>query len=133
MVGPREVVATWPVAYPMLEKAIERTSGRLDEATVFKSLLTGELVLWIIFKGGPFGALVTQVYTWPSGLKVARLLLAGGKDHMDWFDDFPVVERWAKEQGCTLIEAWGRPGWERSLSKERGWRRTGIEMEKKIG
>lgn len=128
-----EIVAMWPVAYPFLEPAIERTSGRLDEATVFKSLMTGELVLWMIFRGGPLGAMVTQVFTWPSGLKVARYLLAGGKDHTDWFSQSHVVEEWVKEQGCTILEAYGRPGWEKSLTKERGWRRSGIEMEKKIG
>lgn len=129
----QEVPAIWSIAYPMLEPAIERTNGRLDEATVFKSLLTGELVLWVIFKGGPIGSLVTQVFTWPSGLKVARYLLAGGKDHTDWLSNSPVIEAWVKEQGCTILEAWGRPGWEKSLTKEDGWRRSGVEMEKKIG
>lgn len=123
----------WPIAYPFLEPAIKRTGGRLDEATIFKGLMTGELVLWMIFRGGPFAALVTQVFDWPSGLRVARCLLAGGTDHADWYKHFDVVEVWAKEQGCTILEAWGRPGWEKSLSRERGWRRTGVEMEKKIG
>ena len=123
----------WPTVHPFLKPAIERTSGRLDEATVFKGLMTGELVLWAIFRDGPLGAVVTQIFTWPSGLRVARCLLAGGRDHADWLDHFHMIEEWAKEHGCHRLEAWGRPGWERSLSKEKGWRLTGIEMEKEIG
>ena len=129
----QEIVAVWPVALPYLEPAIERTSGRLDEATVFKGLVTGELVLWLIVRNGLLGALVTQIFTWPSGLRVARCLLAGGKDHTDWLDHFHLIEAWARENGCTILEAWGRPGWEKSLSRLKGWRRVGIEMEKKIG
>lgn len=123
----------WPVVYPMLAPAIERTRGRLDEATVFKNLVTGELVLWLICRNGPIGAGVTQVFNWPSGLRVARILVAGGRDHTNWFDKLDALEEWAREQGCTVLEAWGRPGWEKALTKAKGWQKTGIEMEKRIG
>lgn len=128
----QDVVALWPVVYPMLAPAIKRTRGRLDEATVFRTLVAGELVLWLICRNGPIGAGVTQVFNWPSGLRAARILVAGGRDHTTWFDKLGALEQWARDQGCTVLEAWGRPGWEKALTKANGWRKTGIEMEKDI-
>lgn len=44
----------------------------------------------------------------------------------------PVVEAWAREQGCTRMQFIGRPGWDRTFLNRQGWTTTAICMEKSI-
>ncbi len=44
----------------------------------------------------------------------------------------PVVEQWAREQGCTRMQFIGRPGWDRTFLNRSGWTTTAICMEKSI-
>lgn len=108
------------------------TSGRLDEATVFKALLTGDFFLWLVVKEGLIGAFVTQICIWPTGLREARFVLAGGEDHKAWIPLMVDVEAWARENKCQIIDASGRKGWQRAMEKVPGWRVMAIQMEKSL-
>ena len=122
-----EVSLVWGTAFPLLKKALDRGAGRLNEAVVYKGLLTGELCLWLATKNGLIGAMVTQVYVYPTGLRVFRMLLAGGERAEDWFPLLPQLQAHGKSLGCTKMELFGRPGWEKLMPE--GWRKFAVEME----
>jgi hypothetical protein len=44
----------------------------------------------------------------------------------------PVIEAWAKEQGCSAISLVGRKGWTRSFLRDRGYQTIHCEMAKEI-
>ena len=122
---PFDLVHTvWEDVRELLIPAMERSGGRLDESSVLKSLLKREMQLWI----APGGAMVTQIATYPTGLKAAILLLAGGE--MDkWLHFLPEIEDWARHAGCDVCELpRGRKGWTKMLTEYR----TMVFMEKKL-
>jgi hypothetical protein len=132
LASPQEVPSLWPVVSPMLREAIGMTSGRLDEATVFKALATGEFHLWLVVQDGLIGAFVTQICTWPTGLRVAHFVLAGGREHRAWIPLMAKVEEWARANNCQILDASGRKGWQRSMETLEGWKVMAIQMEKDI-
>ena len=57
-------------------------------------------------------ALVTTIQT-KGGKTYCLLLLLGGERMSEWFQYFPIVESWAKDEGAEEMRLYGRPGWKR--------------------
>ena len=103
----------WPLAWPLLERAAQRTDGGTEEE-VIQRLLQGDAQLWGVFdEGGMVAAVTTQITL--IGEKGCRLWLVGGSRMDEWAADFLAeVEPWARSLGCTHV--WGtqsRAGWRR--------------------
>ena len=106
-----KVLSAWPQASDLLNKSIEMSGGRLSHITVLDGLLNREMQLWL----APEGALVTQIVTYPTGLKVMSLLLVGGI-MSEWLHLLPKIEEWARAEGCDVSEmSRGRKGWMKML------------------
>lgn len=127
----------WPLVKDMLRPAIERTNGALDEKSVVKALAQRAMQLWVIMEGEsdaeePIAALVTEIITYPTGLKICRGILVGGRDNEKWRTQAEdVISAWARSEGCSFLQEIGRYGWERVLEKQ-GWKRGAVIMEKTL-
>jgi hypothetical protein len=59
---------------------------------------------------GPNSALVTEMTTYPTGLKTLSIWLAGGNlDEI--LDTYWAIEKFAEKQDCSAVEVKGRRGW----------------------
>lgn len=125
-----QIPQAWPIALPFLVPAIARSSGRMTPETIYAALLEGNMRLWFVDYGGYIGALVTEIVTWPTGLKVTRFVLAGGTDSKIWMQLLPFYEEYGRNNGCQILEISGRAGWEKRLPA--GWRKLAVEMEKDL-
>lgn len=124
-----EVPDVWPVVSKILDPAIKRSGGRLSRASVLEGLLKREMQLWLAVDGEILGAMVTQIATHPTGLKVLVGLLVGGKDLKRWVHLWPHIEDWGRSLGCEVAEMpRGRGGWTRVF---KDWNAMTF-MEKKI-
>jgi hypothetical protein len=77
--------------------------------------------LWILARDGAIvGALVTEILRWPRRT-VCRLVLAGAEDGLrdEWLAWRGALEAWARAEGCTAMEIYGRPGWARLVPEAR--------------
>lgn len=74
-------------------------------------------------------AVITQISVWPTGMKTARLVAAGGVSIDKWVGEMSVIEEWARHNGCSLLEAGGRPGW---IKKFPDWEQTAVELTKDL-
>ena len=73
-------------------------------------MATGDLKLWI----GKKSALVTRLRQEPRA-KVAECLFVGGE--MNEIISMGIeIEKWAAEQGCSLVMHVGRQGWSRVMT-----------------
>lgn len=134
IVMPDQIWAVWPSVKDFLLPAIKLTGGRMSEESAFVWLCAGQFHLWIVEEESVSGcrvkgALVTEMRTYPTGLKTVNVLLLGGEDTVLWLDLWPKIQRWALERGCTRAELTGRKGWVRTL---RDWRETMVNMEKDL-
>jgi len=93
-----------------IESALPYCGGRYTLENVREAIACGDMQLF----AGHRCALVTQIATWPSGLKACTVIFGGGDlDEIKPLSEF--VTQWAKGEGCSQMEVIGRPGWARAL------------------
>lgn len=84
-------------------------NGEYELTDILKALLDRDMQLWI----DESTAAVTTIIRYPR--KTTCLILAAGGDLDVLRRDLPLVEAWAKENGCDAMEVMGRKGWLRAL------------------
>ena len=105
----------WQIAAPLLEKATKRTR-KIDLASLRRCAEDGSMQIWLAYdteEGEVLAAAATEMVTYVSGMKSARILLLGGLHLNRWSQVIATIENWALSEGCSTIEIVGRRGWGR--------------------
>lgn len=109
----------WDEVRPLLEPAVEVTSGRFTTYDVYVGLQQGQYQLWVSFDDNAriAGCVITEVIDYPSK-RCLNMLFTAGANIKAWMVSMnEMLGRWARDQGCELIEGHGRPGWARLVAK----------------
>jgi GNAT superfamily N-acetyltransferase len=100
----------WTRCRPFIAAALAHAGGTHDIDDVAHLIARGRAQFW----PGRRCAVVTEFYDYPK-LKACNLWLLGG-DLRELLRMRPVIEAWAREQGCTRMLGGGpRRGWTRLL------------------
>jgi len=124
----------WSHVLPMLSKAFDYASMKVDEQDVYTDIMSGDQTLWVAFEGTPLnlvGAFTVRVKSFPAGKALCGEHLGGDRLN-EWVDElFNTMEGYAIHLGITRLELIGRRGWEKLL-KSKGWKANTIVYEKEI-
>ena len=107
-IRPNELPQVWPIAAPMLQKAIDLDPDLTTIDQVEYSVRTGKTVLlvWEDPEEGITGAVTVDLVDYPRE-RVAHVNLMGGKgivrDHV--FED---AKQWMRLQGATKAQCWAK-------------------------
>lgn len=102
---------------PYLQEALGYTGNTHTLDDVRRGIADGLLQLW----PAPTSAIVTELITYPTGVKVVNFFLAGG-NMAEVKSLYHIVLQWARAEGCTRASFTGRRGWERTfLTRDEGW------------
>ena len=110
---------------PQIEEALARGNGMHSMQDVLDSLLAGQTQLWTDTRA----LAITCVHTWPRGKSCALWLAGGDLEQILAFE--PDIIEFAKSQGCTVLEVYGRSGWAKML-RERGYGERSVNLQKSI-
>ena len=110
----------WPSVESLIEAATARSNGRHSAATIKSALIDKQMQLWLVMNNCLNAVIVTELLTYPTGLKVCGFVIVTGENHQKWLRLAEDIKGWAKENGCERIEGWARPGW----AKITGWKET---------
>lgn len=102
-------------ARPYIEAALEYAGGTHTVDDVLTDIRAGRLQLW----PAPGSALVTEIVDYPQK-RILNCFLAGG-NLVELEIMAPVIEDFARSQGCTAVTLVGRRGWERTFLATRGY------------
>jgi len=112
----------WPNIREYMMGAAEFTFGRFTAEDIKNELLRrqGEQQLWIAFedKDNYYGAVVTEVYQYPQ-MRALIMHFTGGKQLPKWKKPMlEILQQFAADNECDVIESYGRPGWAKVFKKD---------------
>jgi|TARA_R100000329_G_scaffold7445_1_gene8966 hypothetical protein len=117
-----------------IEKALKFSGNHYNLDDVLKQLYEGKAQLWILWndkrKTKYQGCIVSKILERPN-TKSLNLFIVTGQDRKLWQDKINILEDYAKQQGCSHLETYARPGWSRILKKH-NYKTTHYLLEKKL-
>ena len=113
-VDTKDIETMWPFIEGYMKKAAKYTYGRFEAEDIKEGLLKNPQQLWVAFNDKKiYGAVVTEVTKYPRMTALTVHFLAG-IDFESWKDPMlKLVQQFGKDNGCKLIDSYGRPGWEK--------------------
>jgi hypothetical protein len=124
-VNPADVQKVWPLARDLIRAAIERTDLS-DFADIEKDVLAGDQLLWLAISDRVEAAATTHL-----SRNVCTVTACSGHQRERWLSLRASIEKYAKNEGCHTIRAYGRKGWERVLAND-GYRVEHVIIEKAL-
>ena len=114
IVDTKDIETMWPFIEGYMKRAAKYTYGRFEAEDIKEGLLKNPQQLWVAFNDKKiYGAVVTEVTKYPRMTALTVHFLAGD-DFESWKDPMlKLVQQFGKDNGCKLIDSYGRPGWER--------------------
>ena len=117
-----------------IDKALKFSGNHYNLDDVLKQLYDGTAQLWILWnekkKTKYQGCIVSKILERPNS-KSLNLFIVTGQDRKLWQDKITVLEDFAKQEGCSHLETYARPGWSRILKKH-NYKITHYLLEKKL-
>jgi hypothetical protein len=132
LILPGMVADTIPQLLPYLKKSEEQTRGRTTVDDILKFVLNGQMQLWIGHEEGRiYGHVITEVKDYPRRKMLVAQYCAWEPNHMQYMEDemFDLLNRFAKDTGCSGIEFVGRPGW-RDQARKYGFEVQSVVYQK---
>ena len=110
----KDIEAMWPFIEGYMKKAAKYTYGRFEAEDIKEGLLKNPQQLWVAFNDKKiYGAVVTEVTKYPRMTALTVHFLAG-IEFESWKEPMlKLVQQFGKDNGCKLIDSYGRPGWEK--------------------
>ncbi len=121
----KEAEIIWPVVEPMFQRVVDRDKGRSSTATIKQSIMCGKSVLWI--SSDIEIAITTSIEVYPTGKRSCLILACAGENLETCKHAAKVLESYASDMQCEMIEIYGRGGWLRALD---GYEKDNIIMSK---
>ena len=126
-----EIMAFWSEIAPLIEKLTARTGGRFRAVDLAKAVIARDIQLWAALDDGHVSAIATtEIINYPQR-RIGRFLATSGEDIERWIGHVGAIEEWARQNGCTAMEAVARKGLERVM-KPHGWTCTHVVLEKDL-
>tara|TARA_E500000305_G_C3999469_1_gene226513 strand:- start:395 stop:814 length:420 start_codon:yes stop_codon:yes gene_type:complete len=134
LVPTNEITKVWDRIEPLVDKVIPYTYGRMLTVDVLHSLIINHYHLWIIYKDDEEieAIAITEFMKYPRKTVLLINFISG--DNLDkWIKELDkTLVKFSKESGCDFLEACGRAGWERKVTKL-GWIKKFTIVEKQHG
>ena len=131
-IPPEAARQTWPLIDAWIEDATGRSNGRFTPDAILAEIESGDQQLWIVWnteKAEARAVGVSQLLVYPTGMKVADVIILTGEGRKDWKHVLTSFEEWAKEQGCGIAQVLARRGWARELPD---YKMSHVLLEKRL-
>lgn len=116
---PKEYVnGVWPEVKDYIAAAVVQTDGRYHVDDVYSLLTENNYLLWVAFTEERMqGAVVTCFLEYPRK-KALHVMFLGGVGAKKWKNEtMRVLQDFARDSGCSVLETSGKFNWEDSWSR----------------
>ena len=118
--SPENVLRLWPTLEPMIAKALEHGIDELTTFEICKQALGNSIQVWVTLDDLDqiICATTTRFLVYPNTKSLQIITCTGnGRQWKEFYEQHRAVEDFAKANGCSHIQVWGRKGWLRKLKK----------------
>lgn len=113
----KEFEKVWQEVLPFLNKTLGYADGKYLAEDVYKAIKSRDMQLWVAYTDeGLISFCVSQIIIFPQQKRLS-LPFVGGINLFKWLHFFEPIAQWAKKNGCTTVEGYARPGWEKVLAR----------------
>lgn len=120
----------WPAVHHLLKAALDEGWG-FEPADIFQRIAQGECQLWLVEKDMFIkAAIVTEVLHYPQ-MRTLNIWLLAGTEFKEFKAAIASLESYARHNGCTGMEATGRPGLQK-LIKDLGFSKARVTFVKPL-
>ena len=127
-VAPVLVPRVWGYVRPRFAEVLRDYPSDTTIEVTEADVLSGLQLLWIAFDHGIVAAATTAICITPAR-KFCSIPLAFGVNTRLWDQFIPMVEKYARDEGCVSLRICGRPGWKRVL---KGFSEPWIVLDKDL-
>jgi hypothetical protein len=127
-VDPKRVHEIWPHVSGLILEAIRRTNLSHTQDIEY-DVLNGDGLLWVAWDGAAIQAAATTSLIKTDAEKVCVLTACGGAEMTQWLALLPMIEAYARDEGCGCVRIFGRKGWARILD---GYRDEHVILRKAL-
>jgi hypothetical protein len=119
LVPPQFLDDAWEHVKDYIEVAVEQTDGRYTIEDAYTLVKERGYLLWVALGEHEMkGAVITCFLHYPRK-KALHIMFLGGAEGRAWKEAMlKMLQRFAKDQSCDIIEASGREGWSRVLKQD---------------
>lgn len=131
-IPPQQAAEVWPLVREWVDQAAARSNGRFTETAILGEIEQGRQQLWVIWDPDASEARavgVSQVLVYPTGLKVADIIILTGVGRKDWKHLMTGFEDWARRESCGVVQVFARKGWAREFPD---FKMSHVLLEKKL-
>lgn len=130
-VEPEEIDRIWDDIRPDIERALATANGEGDAEHIRMGLRRGTSKLILFPSDTAAFGVVYQMLVFPN-YKIARVMLAFGKNMKDVSVAIETAEQWGKSQGAKYVEAWVATESRVRLFKRFGYDKTYTIIRKEL-
>lgn len=127
-VDPVHVREVWPLAAPLIERAIV-TTGLTAFAAIEHDILVGASLLWVTWNGRAIEAAACTSLQQTDAGKVCIITACAGTGMKRWLPLIRGIEAYAQAEECRCVRIFGRKGWARVLD---GYEQTYAIIDKRL-
>ena len=132
-----ELDKVWSLVEKDIKNALAYSGQLTDSDFVYETAKQGKFQVWVIWDKDEkitankyYGVVVTEIIQRKYG-KVCHVYIVTGRQMSKWQHLISEVEKFAKEEGCKMMELIARPGWQKVYNNH-GYKRTHVVLEKQI-
>jgi hypothetical protein len=105
----------WHEIKSMLLEALQYADGKYTVDDIYQKLTSAQMQLWVVYHNHKLCAFcITQIFIYPTEKRLG-ILFASGRDVYEWIHLNEIIKDFATTKGCSAVEIYGRPGWEKIL------------------
>ena len=112
------IIDNWPWLAGLYKEAMDHGQNESTLTDYLQKLLNYQAQAWVIDDNGKYvGAGLTEILNY-SQHKTLHIILFTGDESAVTPEVMSHVELFAKNNGCSALEQWGRAGWSKMLPKK---------------
>lgn len=130
-IDPEQIEKAWPLIEAWVAEAVEKAQSDQSPQEIKWHLQRGEMQLFLVWDGKDCPACCILEFTRTARGNMCNIYLCAGRGYREWRHLMEDVKAIARDKRCTLLQAAGRPGWERALAPD-GFKKLRVILETRL-